>query len=275
MKDDLGVVVGYESSGRSLAALRWAAAEATARKVPLTVCHAWEWPYHEWPGELVPYELVRRPVQRLLKRAADWAARHYPALPVNTLSASGTPAALLADLSREASLVVVEANGGGALAGLVARSVSLQVATHAWCPVIIVRGDSEALSGREVVAGFDGSPASVEALALAAGEADRLGVRLKVLIARETGVPPEGLAWEEIAPLQHAYPELKVEVEQADEPARPALLEAARRAGLLVVGARGLGQIRGLLLGSVSQAMARHAPCSVAVVHRRDRAEFP
>jgi nucleotide-binding universal stress UspA family protein len=44
------------------------------------------------------------------------------------------------------------------------------------------------------------------------------------------------------------------------------LLDAARQADLLVVGSRGLGGFRGLLLGSVSSKMAAHAPCPVVIV---------
>ena len=46
------------------------------------------------------------------------------------------------------------------------------------------------------------------------------------------------------------------------------LTQAAEGADLLVVGARGLGGFRGLLLGSVSQQAVAHSPCPVVVVTR-------
>jgi nucleotide-binding universal stress UspA family protein len=48
-------------------------------------------------------------------------------------------------------------------------------------------------------------------------------------------------------------------------PAVPVLLEAAEGAALLVVGSRGHGQVAGLVAGSVSQHLARHASCPVVV----------
>jgi nucleotide-binding universal stress UspA family protein len=49
------------------------------------------------------------------------------------------------------------------------------------------------------------------------------------------------------------------------------LLEEAQDADLLVIGSRGLGGFRGLLLGSVSQQCSHHAPCPVVIVrHARD-----
>lgn len=49
-------------------------------------------------------------------------------------------------------------------------------------------------------------------------------------------------------------------------PSGPSLVEAARDADLLVVGARGLGEVRGVFLGSVSLYCVTHAPVSVVVV---------
>ncbi len=50
-----------------------------------------------------------------------------------------------------------------------------------------------------------------------------------------------------------------------------ALLRAAREGDLLVVGSRGLGGFKGLLLGSVSQQVVHHAPCPVVIVPLDER----
>ena len=47
-----------------------------------------------------------------------------------------------------------------------------------------------------------------------------------------------------------------------------ALLNAAAGAQMLVVGARGLGGLDGMSLGSVAATLLHHSPCPVGVVHR-------
>lgn len=52
--------------------------------------------------------------------------------------------------------------------------------------------------------------------------------------------------------------------------ARPVLIEASKDAALLILGRRGFGGFKGLLMGSVSSACAAHASCPVLIVHAQD-----
>jgi len=65
-----------------------------------------------------------------------------------------------------------------------------------------------------------------------------------------------------------ADPGVPVERSVVEGPAAQVLLRAAAGADLLVLGSRGRGGFAGLLLGSVSQQCAHHAPCPLVIVRR-------
>lgn len=145
--------------------------------------------------------------------------------------------------------------------------------------------ESVAASEHRVVVGVDGSTGSEKALAWAAGEAQRSGASLELVGAwsfpATAGYTP-GVAFDEfekavIGVVDHAveeisrlYPQLRVQKRVVESPAAPALVEASNGADLLVVGSRGRGGFRELLLGSVSQYCAHHARCPVVIVPSRD-----
>jgi nucleotide-binding universal stress UspA family protein len=125
-----------------------------------------------------------------------------------------------------------------------------------------------------IIVGLDGSPGSDLALLWAAQHAERRGWSLEAIGAQlERPVDPQR-AWrrldrqvrETLGPARAAAVHVHV---VAGRPAA-ALIEASEAADLLVVGARGLGTVRGVLLGSVSQHCLRHASCPVAVIPSRD-----
>jgi nucleotide-binding universal stress UspA family protein len=66
-------------------------------------------------------------------------------------------------------------------------------------------------------------------------------------------------------------PELEVDVQTPMVDPREALIDLSSRASMVVVGTRGYGPIKALLMGSVSSAVAAHATCPVAVVRPTDR----
>lgn len=146
-----------------------------------------------------------------------------------------------------------------------------------------------------VVVGVDGSENARAALAFAADEARLRGATLHVLhvwrmplglVLPEAGIA--GYAPVSVEDLDRSAARLKMEAEQLlaheveavldPDPqldvrsdvveANPAaaLLEASHGAELLVLGSRGRGGFKGLLLGSVSQHAARHALCPVVIV---------
>lgn len=57
----------------------------------------------------------------------------------------------------------------------------------------------------------------------------------------------------------------RLETDVLEGPAAEAILRVAevRKVDLIVMGTRGLGQLKGLLLGSQSQKVLAHAPCPV------------
>jgi nucleotide-binding universal stress UspA family protein len=64
-------------------------------------------------------------------------------------------------------------------------------------------------------------------------------------------------------------PDVEVRAVPVEGPPANALLDAAQGADLLVVGSRGHGHFKGMLLGSTSLHIVQHAPCPVVVLRHR------
>jgi nucleotide-binding universal stress UspA family protein len=136
-----------------------------------------------------------------------------------------------------------------------------------------------------IVVGVDGSAPAEAALRWALAEARLRGAVCEVVhvwsypvVADIAGMAAAGVAWPDLEAdarrlleevIERVRPEaagVTVETRVAEGTAAGVLIEAARDADLLVVGSRGRGGFVGLLLGSVSQQVAHHAPCPVVIV---------
>lgn len=277
MSDNRGVVVGYDGSSPSEAAVRWAAMEARLRGVPLTVVSAWD-VYAAVSPMAIPVSDLKAAAEDVAAEGAAHARKETG--DVRAVIGRGGAATVLMEAAEDAELLVVGTRGRGGFADLVLGSTAVELAAHAPVPVVVVRDrPAEGPSG-PVVVGVDGSPASLEALGLGFAEADLRGAELVAVVAWPEEVEPgpaplvDAEALREVArdrlerllkPLRDRYPGVAVRAEVLTGPPRQVLLDAAEGAGLLVVGTRGLGGFRGLLLGSVSHAMLHHAEAPVAV----------
>jgi len=133
-----------------------------------------------------------------------------------------------------------------------------------------------------IVVGIDGSADSDRALEWAAAAASQrqAGLHLVHALPQPPYTVPYAMAEEELHRdfAQRLLGDARARVEPSGVPltfeivdalATPALLSAGEHAMMIVVGSRGHGAVAGLLQGSVSQHVSRHASCPVAVVRER------
>jgi nucleotide-binding universal stress UspA family protein len=133
------VVVGIDASARSLAAMRWAAAEAVARDAELDVVYAWQYPLLAAPP-MVAVMPDFSSLEDAAREALDRALAH-PALAdarVRGHLTHGAPARRLIERAAGAGLLVVGTRGLGRVSGTLLGSVSRQLLHHAPCPVVVI-----------------------------------------------------------------------------------------------------------------------------------------
>jgi len=274
------IVVGVDGSPNGRLALQWALDEAERWRCAVEVIHAWHNPLIGTPDEYPP-ELVRAGQMEDAARALlDREVGPAPAVEVHLHALHGSPARALVERSEGASLVVVGRHGAGfhQLLGNVAD----QVAHHAACPVVVVSDRAPTATDTGIVVGVDGSPEAAAAARWAHAEADRRGVPVLAVLAwplveQLTGSNPNDLELPFDDEAAHhaldtalraalgAHADV-VERRTVRALATDALREAAQDAALTVVGARGLGGFRALLIGSVSRALLETAPSPTVVV---------
>jgi nucleotide-binding universal stress UspA family protein len=136
------IVVGVDGSSPALTALLWAAEEASIKKLDLHVVVVWHMPLMlgmplPLPTGFDPLE----PARDVLEEARVAVADSFPDVVVEAHVEEGPAARCLVRTAQAvgASLLVVGARGHGEVAGLLMGSVSENVATHAKCPVVVVR----------------------------------------------------------------------------------------------------------------------------------------
>ncbi|MFY7069987.1 universal stress protein [Nocardiopsis changdeensis] len=293
------VVVGIDGSDNGQAALEWAAAEAARRGVPLRIVHALGMPLivsaYGGPARFEPTEEIQGQATEVLQDAVAHVAKGWPDVRTETVTAlEEAPLALLRQ-SRQHDLLVVGTRGMGTVKSMFVGSVSIRVAAQAPCPVVVVpsHGGRPATTGlKRIVVGVDGSRNGRRALGLAVALTAETEGELVVVHSWEVPYPYDPVAMtaagyqpqedlfekqsEELVAelLAEAIDEqrddvnIDVTVVRTQNGPVNAILEAAEGADAIVVGSRGRGTVRGLLLGSVSQGVLHHSKVPVVVLPR-------
>ncbi|MEV4378117.1 universal stress protein [Streptosporangium sp. NPDC049644] len=266
--DERPVVVGYDDSVESRRALRWALEEARLRFLPLLICHAWQWPY---PMLSVTHEttaVIRRMGSHILERGLALAHDLAPRAQVRGQLVEGSPGAALVGVSNTAELVVIGPRGSGGFDELKIGSTTVQVASHARCPVAVVRQPGHLRTDRVAIAVEDAHLESAE-LGLAFEEAAlRRATLLVICLCPEGTDDIRSVAVRfntNVALWEERYAQLEVETMIETRSHVEVLRHAADRSDLMVVADRENDDPPGLAIGPACQMLLREAPCTVMV----------
>jgi len=275
---EYGILAAYDGSAYGYDALRWAVREAKARQLRLTVFLASDLAP---PGQPPAHDVVRLAADRGDHLLADGLSYAESAVGTPWLGLEVTgepPAQALCERSRDAEMTVLGARGRSSLPGMTLGSVPWHVAAHGRGPIVVVRGRWTPVNtaAGPVVVGVDGSPASQDAVTLAFEEATLRQAPLTAVCALADAPSVVGKAHlmeeafdHEMTRREKDHPDVKVMRHVVHGSPRESLLTAAADAQLVVIGARGRGGFKDLVLGSVPEALIHYSPCPVAVLQRR------
>jgi nucleotide-binding universal stress UspA family protein len=236
--------------------------------------------------------------ETLAETATTRLSEYFPTWSVSSEALWGHPGKAILDTCTRwrSDLIVVGSHGHSPVARLFLGSVSMELVHKAHCSIRIGRkrsyGEDDPV---RIVIGIDGSPESAAAIRAVAARAWPRNTEAQIISAVQTLAPV-------ITPLEtstYAQEPAYEVIRQADEKVRLRVNDIAsesakvlRRSGLLVstavidadprdailaaaesssadaifLGARGLGRMERLLLGSVSGHIVNHAHCTVEIV---------
>ncbi len=137
------IVVGMDGSAHSGAALQWALRQAMMANARIDAVACWRRPPM---AAFAPLAWADMDLTEGTERAVrEWVARAVEAtpgagdVPVHARVVEGYPARVLIEAAHGADLLVIGSRGHGEISGMALGSVSLHCASHAPCPVLIVR----------------------------------------------------------------------------------------------------------------------------------------
>ena len=233
--------------------------------------------------------------EALLERAVERLRR--PGIRVAARLVTGRAASVIVDVAQEigADIVILGARGHGAIERAFLGSVSAEVVDQTHCSVLVARTPS----ARRILIGTDGSDVATSAIAFVGGSRLFESSTARVIYAVDVdpswwmGFTPGDGAFA-VDPYVSVVDEGRVHGDRVtlaaatllrsdgldtstvvhEGPAAAAIVQEARtwNADLVVVGTRGNGLMRRLLLGSTARSVLNHAAASVLIARRAVKA---
>ena len=295
MKERMKILVGYDGSDcseRMIWDLKQAGLPEEAEAIVMAVAEHWIAPPTSFGGVDVHYtEAPDEGAETLAmaQQAQSLISYHFPKWNVNIETIWGTPASKLVEKADDwkPDLLVIGSHGRSAVGRFFLGSVSQKVLHEAHCSVRIARGTTkEAEAPARILVALDGSKGAAAAVDAVITRHWPLGSQARLVNATWT-VPPVTAGrmvgpivdWitEENARIKAAMELATAKLQGAElitttlmeeEEPRALICREAERWGAdcIFLGARGMGPVERLLIGSISSGVAARAHCSVEVV---------
>ncbi|MFD7406836.1 universal stress protein [Streptomyces sp. NPDC059866] len=294
------VTVGLDGSPESRAAAEWAAREAKLRGLPLRLVHVWE-PVPEPMAQapLLGAETQQHWSERIPRETAEGLRLRHPGVHVEMEQIPGRPTDVVAEVAKDAELLVLGSRGLSGIGGFLVGSVGMAVIAHTDTPVVLVRAGEQAADEHEkdpvgipssatphrpVVLGLDVDHPDDTVIAFAFEEAARRDTTLRVVhgwnlppyfayglpadpgLNAELGRQDAAALAAVLRPWRQKYPDVEVVAESRSGSPAHHVVDASREASLVVVGRRVRRSPFGVHIGPVTHAVLHHAAAPVAVV---------
>lgn len=274
------IVLGVSGKGENVEALRFAADEARLRGVGVTLAHVVHQGWRQG-GQRSSDESWRHAGQAIVDEArSKLDALTDGRVETATVVEHGNAGNVLAELSQNAVLLVLQHRDLSRLHRIATGSTVMSVAAHAHCPVVSVPPQPDRPTHGVVTVGVheDGGPPQVVEMAFAEAAAHGWSVRMVYawnvasaygdMVASEEHWTSEAQA-SIVAATQEVrakHPDIKVTVEARHDWPADVLTRLSAESDLLVVGRHSHHVTLQPRLGSLARSAITHAECPVMVV---------
>jgi nucleotide-binding universal stress UspA family protein len=284
------ILVATDGSTDAERAIDWLADFPLAADATVEVVNALRLPFPMDQIVALGWEEFLAENEHVVADARRRLEKRWPGVTARVLEGDARTVIVDAATQAGSDLIVLGARGLGAVASFLLGSVSIGVTRHAPCPVLVCRGPARPL--KNVLIAVDGSTDARAAVEYFAALPLPAGLRVRLVGVVEPLRYPSSAPGFVGATLRAAMQDLENESRQRLEAAIAPLAAMLRSrvrvvdtttptgpppativheaevndSDLIVVGARGLGALERVALGSVSESVLRHAPCPVLVV---------
>jgi nucleotide-binding universal stress UspA family protein len=286
----MNVFVATDGSEYGRWALNWVAMLPFVESPQVTVLHVVDLsslraPFLPQPVVAGNAGYIQEEIERMEKHAAQIVTDTKQQLAELKLKGTvrkehgAVAAVILKHAPKRDGLLVVGSKGLDALVRFMLGSVSTSLIHHAPCPVLVVKGEAAPL--RRITLATDGSVASAKALEFvltkfqpdrSTGKDGRGPIHVSVIHVEPFSWNPElmGIGRRSVERSVRKLIDAGFTAEPVYQNGKPAqaimTVASEQQADLIVMGAKGLGAIARVLLGSVSTRVVQHSSCSVLVV---------